>query len=101
MRDAAAAPRTDEDCWWAAVLSDPQAVTPRPAPARILGEIRSDLLRVECLRCVRIVEIKRLDAIKLYGPHAIWKDVGLDLLARGCENRSGRHEEDGCWPDFR
>ncbi len=85
----------------AAVLSDPRAVTSTPSPARTLGEIRSDLLRVECLRCMRIVEIKRDDAIKLYGPHAVWKDVGQRLLDDGCRHRTGVHEEDGCWPDFR
>jgi hypothetical protein len=98
MRDSAAPARSDDDCWWDAVLSDPRAVTSTPAQARTLGEIRSDLLRVECLRCFRIVEIQRLDAVRLYGPHAIWKDVGRRLLDDGCEHRSGRHEEDGCWP---
>jgi hypothetical protein len=101
MRDAAAPARTDEDCWWNAVLSDPRAATPGPSPSRTLGEIRNDLLRVECLRCFRIVEIQRLDAIKLYGPHAVWKDVGGKMLDNGCQQRTGRHEEDGCWPDFR
>jgi hypothetical protein len=72
-----------------------------PSPARTLGEIRSDLLRVECLRCFRIVEIQRPDAVRLYGPHAIWKDVGHRLLDDGCRHRTGRHEEDGCWPDFK
>ena len=90
-----------DEGWWQSVLSDPRAVTPRPAPARTLSEIRSDLLRVECLRCFRIVEIKRMDAIKLYGLHAVWKDVGNRLLDDGCQHRTGRHEEDGCWPDFR
>jgi hypothetical protein len=23
------------------------------------------------------------------------------LLDDGCQHRSGRHEEDGCWPDWR
>src|SRR5450755_4309228 len=38
-----------------------------------LSETPRELLRVECLRCFRRVEIQRLDAVKLYGPHAIWK----------------------------
>jgi hypothetical protein len=83
------------------VLGDLRAETPRPSPARSLGAIRSDLLCVECLRCLRIVEIQRMDAVRLYGPHAIWKDVGQRLPDDGCQHRSGRHEEDGCWPDFR
>jgi hypothetical protein len=49
----------------------------------------------------RAVDIQRLDAVKLYGPHAIWKDVGNRLLEDGCKVRTGRLEEDGCWPDFR
>jgi hypothetical protein len=57
--------------------------------------------RVECSRCSRAVEIQRLDAVKLYGPHAIWKDVGQRLLDDGCKIRTGRHEEDGCWPEFK
>jgi hypothetical protein len=89
MRDAAAPARTDEDCWWDAVLSDPRAVTSTPSPARTLGEIRSELLRVECLRCFRIVEIQRLDAVRLYGPHAIWKDVGHRPPASHRQSRGG------------
>jgi hypothetical protein len=41
-----------------------------------LSKIPRELLRLECARCTRCVEIQRLDAVKLYGPHAIWKDVG-------------------------
>jgi hypothetical protein len=36
----------------------------------------------------------------LFGPHAVWKDVAQRLLDDGCQVRTGRHEEDGCWPDF-
>jgi hypothetical protein len=71
-----------------------------PIQQRRLDEIPRELLRVECLRCFRAVEIQRADAVRLYGPHAVWKDVGLRLLDDGCVHRSGRHEEDGCWPDF-
>jgi hypothetical protein len=92
------------DEWWDAVLSDPRAAGKPPVPIssrRLDEEIPRDILRVECLRCFRAVEIQRADAVRLYGPHAVWKDVGLRLLDDGCEHRSGRHEEDGCWPDFR
>jgi hypothetical protein len=65
-----------------------------------LSEIPRELLRVECARCSRCVEIQRLDAIKLCGPHAIWRDVGQALLDNGCRVRTGRLEEDGCWPDW-
>jgi hypothetical protein len=101
MRDAVAPPRSDEDAWWDAVLADPRTATLRPSPAKSLGDIRNELLRVECQRCMRIVEIQRLDAIKLFGPDATWKSVGQKLLDDGCQHRTGRHEEDCCWPDFR
>jgi hypothetical protein len=46
------------------------------------------------------VEIQKVDAIKLCGPHAVWKDVARRLLDNGCRQRTGRHEQDGCWPNF-
>lgn len=100
MRHAAAPPRTDKDGWWDSVLNDPRAETAKPSPARSLGAIRSELLRVECLRCFRIVEITRADAIKLHGAHAAWRDVGCKLLDDGCQHRTGNRDSDGCWPDF-
>jgi hypothetical protein len=65
-----------------------------------LSEIPRELLRVECRRCARTVEIQRLDAVKLYGPHAVWKNIGQRLLDDGCQGRTGRLEEDGCWPNW-
>jgi hypothetical protein len=47
-----------------------------------------------------VVEIRKADAARLYGPDAIWKDVGQRLLDNTCTRRTGRHEEDGCWPAF-
>lgn len=32
---------------------------------------------------------------------SLWKEVAMRLRADGCMSRTGRHEEDGCWPDFR
>jgi hypothetical protein len=46
------------------------------------------------------VEIQRLDAVKLHGPHAVRKDISQRLLDDGCQHRTGRHEEDGCWPNW-
>jgi hypothetical protein len=43
--------------------------------------------------------LQRADAVRLYGPHAVLKDVGTALLEQGCQARSGGHE-DGCWPDW-
>jgi hypothetical protein len=62
-----------------------------------LTEIRQHLLRVSCRRCKRTVEIQKVDAIRLYGQRAIWNDVGQRLLDDTCTQRTGRHEEDGCW----
>ncbi|MET4091032.1 hypothetical protein ABID60_006775 [Bradyrhizobium sp. S3.5.5] len=65
-----------------------------------LSQITQHMLRLSCRRCARILEIQRLDAVRLYGPEAVWRDVGLKLLNSTCQQRTGRHEEDGCWPDF-
>jgi hypothetical protein len=88
--------------WWDSVLADPRVAGKPwlPIQQQRLSEIPRHLLRVECVRCFRIVEIQKADAIRLYGPHAVWKDVGNRLLDDGCQHRTGRHEEDGCWPDW-
>lgn len=65
-----------------------------------LTEIPLHLLRVSCRRCSRTMEIQKVDAIRLYGQNAIWKDVGQRLLDDTCTQRTGRHEEDGCWPFY-
>jgi hypothetical protein len=95
-------PTADPDApaeWWDAVLADRRAAG-KPwlsVQQRRLSEIPRHLLRVQCLRCFRIVEIQKADAVRLYGPHA---DVGNRLLDDGCQQRTGRLEEDGCWPDW-
>jgi hypothetical protein len=65
-----------------------------------LNEIAQNVLRVSCNRCGRIIEIQKADAARIYGPQAIWKDVALRLLDNTCRTRTGRYEEDGCWPAF-
>ena len=87
---------------WEAVLADPRATRRSPLPILQcrLSEIALHVLRVECVRCLRIVEIQKADVIKFYGSHAV-KDVAQRLLNQTCTNRTGRHEEDGCWPDWR
>src|ERR1700733_893848 len=79
--------------WWDAVLSDPRAAGKPwlPVQQRRLSEIPRHLLRVECLRCHRIVEIRKADALRLYGPHAVWKEVGMRLLDNTCQHCTGRH----------
>jgi hypothetical protein len=91
--------------YWNSVLSDPLAgASPEPPVPSVralrLSEIPKHILRVSCSRCVRIVEIQKADAVRLYGQAAVWKDVGQRLLDNTCQVRTGRHEEDGCWPSF-
>jgi hypothetical protein len=65
-----------------------------------LAEIQRHVLRISCRRCERTVEIQTADAIRLYGGNAVWKQVAQRLLDNMCQQRTGRHEEDGCWPSF-
>jgi hypothetical protein len=88
--------------YWQALLDDPRAEA-RPGASRgalRLSQIPQHILRVGCRRCARVVEIQKVDAARLYGPDALWKDVGQRLLDNTCTQRTGRHEEDGCWPAF-
>ncbi|WP_247495108.1 hypothetical protein [Bradyrhizobium sp. 164] len=91
--------------YWRALLDDSGTDACRPDPGASgrllrLSQIPQHLLRVGCRRCGRTVEIQKADAALLYGPDAIWRDVGQRLLDNTCTNRTGRHEEDGCWPSF-
>nr|WP_050991050.1 hypothetical protein [Bradyrhizobium sp. CCBAU 43298] len=91
--------------YWQALLDDPRANGPGPGPAssrrtQRLDQIPEHLLRVGCRRCGRVVEIQKVDAVRLYGQAAIWPDVGQRLLDNTCTIRTGRHKEDGCWPQF-
>jgi hypothetical protein len=88
--------------YWESVLRDLRAAGRPSLPIQQmrLSEIPRELLRVECLRCFRTVEIQRLDAVRLYGPRATWREVGTRLLDDGCRVRTGRLEEDGCWPNW-
>jgi hypothetical protein len=91
--------------YWKALLDDAGAGGGHPGPdtsGRLLrlSQIPQHLLRVGCRRCGRTVEIQTADATRLYGPDAIWRDVGQRLLDNTCTQRTGRHEEDGCWPSY-
>jgi hypothetical protein len=87
--------------YWESVLKDPRAgMTGARMRQRCLSEIQRHVLRVFCRRCERIVEIQTADAVRLYGGNAVWKDVAQRLLDNTCQQRTGRHEEDGCWPGF-
>lgn len=67
--------------YWESVLRDPRAgVTGAQLRQRRLSEIQRPVLRVSCRRCERTVEIQTVDAVRLYGGKALWKDVGQRLL---------------------
>lgn len=91
--------------YWQALLENARADASPPVPGavavrRTLSQIRQHILRLSCRRCARIVEIQKADAVRLFGQDAIWRDVGRRLLDNTCTERTGRHEEDGCWPVF-
>ena len=89
--------------YWQAVFDEVEAERGAPGPSirmQRLADIQRHLLRVACRRCGRTVEIQKADAVRLAGPQAVWKDVGQRLLDDTCQKRTGRHEEDGCWPSF-
>lgn len=90
--------------YWRTLLDDAGADGGHPGPSASgrplrLGQIPQHLLRVGCRRCRRTVEIQKADAVRLYGPGSVWRDVGERLLDNTCAQRTG-HEEDGCWPVF-
>jgi hypothetical protein len=89
--------------YWQAVLDDAVANT-RPTGSPIqkqrLCDIEQHVLRVARHRCGRAIEIQKVDAVRLAGAQAVWKNVGQRLLDDTFQQRTGRHEEDGCWPSF-
>jgi hypothetical protein len=98
---SAAAPDAPLPAEWESVFKDPRAdATGTQKRQRRLSEIQRHVLRVSCRRCERTVEIQTADAVRLYGGNAVWKDVAQRLLDNTCQQRTGRHEEDGCWPAF-
>jgi hypothetical protein len=46
------------------------------------------------------VPCQTIDAIRLYGADTVWNQAGQRLLDDTCQQRTGRYEEDGCWPSF-
>ena len=86
--------------YWESVLKDPRAgATGTQMRQRRLSEIQRHVLRIS-RRCERTVEIQTADAVRLYGANPVWKDVAQRPLDNTCQQRTGRHEEDGCWPAF-
>jgi hypothetical protein len=87
--------------YWESVFKDPRVQAGGvQIRQRSLAEIQRHVLRVSCRRCERTVEIQTADAVRLYGGNAIWKDVARRLLGDTCQQRTGRYEDDGCWPGF-
>jgi hypothetical protein len=89
--------------YWQAVLDDAVADAKPPAylvQKQRLCDIPRHVLRVACRRCERILEIQKADAVRLYGCETLWEAVGQRLLDNTCRHRTGRHEEDGCWPSY-
>jgi hypothetical protein len=76
--------------------------TPVSTPARNvrLADLPQPILRVSCRRCGRLVEIAKADALRLYGEGVGTKEVAQRVLDNTCVSRTGRHEEDGCWPSL-
>jgi hypothetical protein len=104
----AARPRTGDlrpadplpDEYLAAIQAD-RVESPRGAIAQQrVSDIDRDFLRVSCRRCGRQVEIGAADAARLYGRDARLNDVARRLLNATCRSRTGRYEEDGCWPSI-
>ena len=76
--------------YWEAVLRDPRAgANGAQMRQRRLAEIQRHVLRVSCRCCKRTVEIQTVDAVRLYGGNAIWKDVPQRLLDDTCQQRTG------------
>ena len=88
--------------YWQALLDDPRVETKpgHSAGALRLFQLPHHVLRLGCSRCGRLLEIQKVDATRLYGADAVWKEVGQRLLNKTCTQRTGRYEEDGCWPTF-
>src|ERR1700682_5570961 len=99
---AAAAPDSPPPAeYWESVLKDPRAdATGAQMRQRRLSEIQRHVLRISCRRCERTREIQTADAARLYGGKAGVKGTAQRLLDNTCQQRTGRHEEDGCWPAF-
>ncbi len=66
------------DALWQSLLDDPRAAGKPTVPIQQcrLADIESHMLRVECSRCSRIVEMQKAEAIRYFGADAIWKNVG-------------------------
>lgn len=89
------------DAYWDAAFRDPRGWTQGvPIQQRRLSEIPRHVLRVWCRKCDRTVEIQTADAIRLFGKDATWKDAGRKILDGNSRERTGSHEDDGCWPAY-
>jgi hypothetical protein len=74
------------DALWDALLADPRAAGKPPLPVQQcrLSEIPRHVLRVECMRRLRIVEMQKLDAIRFYEPPRVCRNLTLSRPAQFC-----------------
>lgn len=71
--------------YWESVLKDPRvSATGAQMRQERLSEIQRNVLHVSYRRCERNVEIQTVDAVRLYGGKAVWKDVAQRLLDDKC-----------------
>ena len=73
------------------------------APAAMPARKRRGLIEIELGDGKRVSVDESVDAEALgrvYGTHAVWSDVAQRLPDNTCQQRTGHHEEDGCWPVF-
>jgi hypothetical protein len=86
--------------YWQAVFADPRLQGSRGGRAQP-SVAPGQVLRIDCRRCERLIEIQTDDALRLYGQNVSAGEVGRKVLGSVCEMRTGHHEEDGCWPTVR
>lgn len=88
--------------YWQALLDDPCADT-RPVPsgaALRLSQISQHVLRVNCRRCARIVEIRRPMQCAATDWRLCGRTSDSACWTPRARSAPGGNEEDGCWPSF-
>lgn len=87
-------------CSYAACPIDLQAEPLASNPRASLARVGLSGVPLTCASAASL-RIQKADAIRLYREDASAGDVARKLLGTVCEMRTGRHEEDGCWPTVR
>jgi hypothetical protein len=84
---------------WTSLLTDARAAG-KPPSFRSSNAASPTSNAMCCASGARIVEMRKVDAVEYFGADALWKNVSQRLLDQTYTNRSGSHDEDGCWPDW-